>query len=203
MAGTTILNGSLITGSPAILTSDRPARRTIDDVLTAVTASLCDCDAATTRRRSVLLIYSLYSLLMDSARYADKFLLPLHDPEGLDHGFMGVGDIAISDENGDLFECFTVLSVPVTPRSIHQAICRALPFGPERFFLLTTESLPAAEEQRMENVAEDASRSSTCEVIVDHVPRLLRYFLRAWNDPSVFLAAYKQALQEDFAEHRD
>ncbi len=200
MAGTTILSGSLITCDPFISTSRRPLYCTIDSVMATVKGRLSGGNEAATKQRSVLLVYSLYSLLMDSARYADKFLLPLHDPEGLEHGFMGVGDIAISDENSNLFECIQIIpGVSLTPALVKEAFARVLPHDPRRFCLLTTAEPYSENTQAIRRVTDSIYHAQGCEMVVDGLLPALEYSLRLVTDSADFLAAYSQSLQEYFA----
>lgn len=200
MAGITILSGSLITGPASVSSPRHTVHCTIDAVLETVKTHLSDCDTMTIKRRSVLLAYCLYSLLMDSERYQDKFLLPLRDPEGISQLFVGVGDIAISDENGDLFECIQILpDVSLTPALVEAACAKVLPHTPRRFCLLTTTEPYGEDTQTIRRLAGNLSYAHHCEVIVDGFLPTLSYGLRVVTEPSDFLIAYAKALHEDQA----
>ena len=119
MAGTTILSGSLVTSTEFSLPPRFPAHRTVEAVLEAIKNNIFGNAENTRKRRWVLVAYSLYSLLMDSDRYKTKFLLPLRDPEGLGHCYEGVGDFALSDEDGRLYECVQVVPYnTISPASV-------------------------------------------------------------------------------------
>lgn len=151
----------------------------------------------TARRHSILLVYTLYSLLMDSDRYADKFLLPLHDPEGLKHGFVGVGDIALSDDNGDLFECIQIVGVLLNPAFVEEAFSKVAPHTPRRFCLLTTAGVYNENRDALQQACNRIYQIHGSEVIVDGLMPTLNCGVRSLPEPAGFLAAYRQALEED------
>ncbi len=174
-------------------------------VMETVTASVWGNDEATRKRRCVLLAYSLYTLLMDSRRYQNKFLLPLHDPEGLSHGFAGIGDIAISDENGDLYECIEiVVGASLSAAFVAEAYAKVQTHAPRRFCLLTLDTFSSTKLSRQDleairKLTQNIYRTHGCEVTVDGLMRTLNSGLRFLAEPADFLAVYQQALQEDVA----
>ena len=169
----------------------------------AVKDSLWGNAEATRRRRWVLLIYSFYSLLMDSDRYKTKFLLPLRDPEGLGHCYEGVGDFALSDEDGRLYECVQVMPYnALSSASVMEAFAKVQPYTPRRFCLLVTPTLigpklSREDTQAIQQHSKDIYRAHGCEVITDSLMRTLEYGVRLLAEPSNLLAAYSQALRED------
>ena len=188
MAGTTILSGSLTTSDAF----RRLPRRliTMDAVL----------DAVSVKRRAMLLAYSLYSLLMDCDRYKTKFLLPLplHDPEGLGHRYEGVGDFAISDEDGKLYECIEIASsASISPSSVAEAVEKVQTYSPRRFCLLTLGEIDPLDKASLQETSASLSRRYGCEIVVDSLMETISSGLRFLAEPSDLLAAYAQALQED------
>lgn len=135
---------------------------------------------------------------MDSDRYQDKFLLPLRGPEGLTHGFVGVGGIALSDKNGGLFECIQIVGVLLTPALIKEAFLKVSHHTPRRFCLLTTASVYNDHREALRRTCDSLYQTSGCEVIVDGLMPTLDYGIRLLPEAAHFLAAYSKALREDF-----
>jgi DNA (cytosine-5)-methyltransferase 1 len=176
-----------------------PAACTVDAVMETVQAHLFN-NLIAAGRHSVLLVYTLYSLQMDSDRSQDKFLLPLRDPEGLTHGFVGVGDLALSGDNGDLFGCIQIVGVLLTPALIKEAFAQVSPYAPRRFCLLTTAGVCNQDREALRQTCDSIYRTSGCEVIVDSLMSTLNYGVRSLPEPTDFLAAYRQALRENATE---
>jgi DNA (cytosine-5)-methyltransferase 1 len=203
MAGTAILSGSLIVPEALRLVLNHSVHRTVASVIEKVKDSVWGNDEATRRQRCVLLVYSLYALLMDSPRYQNKFLLPLCDPEGLNHGFTDIGDIALSDEDGDLFECAgIVVGASLSTAFVAEAYAKVQPYTPRRFCLLALDTFSSAKLSRqdlqaIERLTQDIYRTHGCEVIVDSLMRTLNSGLHFLAEPADFLAVYSQALRED------
>ena len=148
----------------------------------------------------MLLAYSLYSLLMDCDRYKTKFLLPLplHDPEGIGHRYEGVGDFAISDEDGKLYECIEIASsASISPSSVAEAYARIKTYSPRRFCLLTLGEIDPLDMAGWKETTASLSQRYGCEIIVDSLMETVSSGLRFLAEPSKLLAAYSQALQED------
>lgn len=197
MAGTTILSGSLITTQPFGHSDNRSNPSSITSILEMVASHLSDGNETAAKRRSVLLIYCLYSLLMDGERYQDKFFMPLHDPEVLTHGFTGIGDIAISDDNGDLFECIQIIpNASLSPTGVEKACAGILSYTPQRICLLTIAEPYNVDMNAIRRTTDDIYQSYGCKVLVAGLLPTISDGLRLINEPANFLDTYEKAVQE-------
>lgn len=155
-------------------------------------------------RLPVLAIYSIYAVSMKDEGYADKRLLALKSHTTSDLKSSSIGDIEVEDEKGNFFEAVEVKhNIAITAELIEDAFAKFQGLPLHRYYLLTTAEPNSIDEGKIENVIAEVRKAHGCEIIVNGVLPTIQYYLRRGDRTAAFVAAYTQALQEDFAANTD
>lgn len=144
-------------------------------------------------RLPVLAIYAIYQVLVNNvARYKDAILCPLKSES------YKIGDIDIKHANGRSFESFEILfGKPITARMVANAYEKFKGYDTDRYYLLTTANMDAADWESIEKEVARISQIHGCQVIVNGVYTTLKYYLRLLNDPAEFIDKYVELLKQD------
>lgn len=155
-------------------------------------------------RLPVLAIYSVYAVSMKDEEYADKTLLSLKSHTTSDLRSSSVGDVEIVDAEENFYEAVEVKhNIAITPTLVENAFAKFQQLPLERYYLLTTASPNSTDEAKIEELALQIRHTHGCEVIVNGVLPTIQYYLRRGKRTAAFVAAYTQALQDDFAANTD
>jgi len=155
-------------------------------------------------RLPVLAIHAIYAVSMNDEEYADKRLLPLKSHTTSDLKSSSVGDVEIVDAQENFYEAVEVKhNIAITPTLVEDAFAKfqLVPLG--RYYILTTASPNSSDEPEIETFVAHVRNTHGCEIIVNGVLQSIQYYLRRGNRTAAFVAAYTQALQDDFAANTD
>ena len=155
-------------------------------------------------RLPVLAIYSIYAVSMKDEGYANKRLLALKSHTTSDLKSSSIGDIEVEDEQGNFFEAVEVKhNITITAKMVEDAYAKFQSLPLHRYYLLTTANPNVTDEDRIETVIADIRKAHGCEIIVNGVLPTIQYYLRRGDRTAAFVAAYTQAIQNDFAANTD
>jgi DNA (cytosine-5)-methyltransferase 1 len=159
-------------------------------------------------RLPVLAMYSLYQCLVpELARYKGKGLLPLKSPTGADLKANTVGTIRVVNvTNGQLWEGIEIkYGEAIGLGLVQTAVQKIKMSNVERYYLLSTADVKADERKRLAKYAAMFKNEYECELIMDGLLPVLRYYLPAITNPAEFLDNYGVNLKQDRfvkTEHR-
>ena len=155
-------------------------------------------------RLPVLAVHSIYAVSMKDEEYADKVLLPLKSHTTSDLKSSSVGDVEIADAQENFYEAVEVKhNIAITPTLVEDAFAKFQQLPLERYYLLTTANPNSRDEGKIEELTGRIRSTHGCEVIVNGVLPTIKYYLRRGKRTAAFVAAYTQALQDDFAANTD
>lgn len=150
-------------------------------------------------RLPTLAIYASYQCMMTQvARYAEKKLCPLESHNSADAQSGRIGDIDINNENGSAFEGVEIKhEIPITRQLVADAYEKFKIHNTDRYYLLTTANMNAADWDSIEEEIRRISQIHGCQVIVNGVYSTLKYYLRLMKDPAEFIDRYVELLKVD------
>ena len=155
-------------------------------------------------RLPVLAVYATYAVSMKDEEYTDKILLPLKSHTTSDSKSSSVGDVEITDAQSNFYEAIEIKhNIAITPTLVEDAFAKFQQLPLERYYLLTTASPNSTDDAKIEELSMQIRSSHGCEVIVNGVLPTIQYYLRRGKRTSAFVAAYTQALRDDFAANTD
>lgn len=150
-------------------------------------------------RLPTLAVYAAYQCMMEQvARYNGKTLCPLESHTSADSQSGRIGDIDVNNENGTAFEGVEIKhEIPITAQLVADAYEKFKVHSTDRYYLLTTANMDAADWDSIENAVARISQIHGCQVIVNGVYTTLKYYLRLLNDPANFIDKYVELLKQD------
>lgn len=150
-------------------------------------------------RLPTLAIYSAYQCMMKQvARYNGKILCPLESHNSADSRSGRIGDIDVTDAEGHAFEGVEIKhEIAVTPSLVIDAYEKFKSYNTDRYYLLTTANMDAADWEAINTEIDKISRIHGCQVIVNGVYSTLKYYLRLMNDPAEFIDKYVELFKND------
>lgn len=150
-------------------------------------------------RLPTLAIYAAYQCMMTQvARYKDKILCPLESHNSADAQSGRIGDIDVNNTNGSAFEGVEIKhEIPITAQLVADAYEKFKIHHTDRYYLLTTANMDAADWESIEREITRISQIHGCQVIVNGVYTTLKYYLRLMNDPAEFIDKYVELLKID------
>jgi len=155
-------------------------------------------------RLPVIAIYSIYQILMnDVARYQGKKLQPLRSHLAADARSRAIGDIEVTDENGEYFEAVEIKhNIPINSVIIKDAYEKFKNTSVTRYYLLTTAdpNIENGEEDEVRAVIAEIRKEHGCEIIVNGIIPSLKYYLRLLPQPIKFIERYTDNLNLEFSK---
>ena len=150
-------------------------------------------------RLPTLAIYAAYQCMMKQvSRYSNKKLLPLESHNSSDTQSGRIGDIEIDNENNTAFEGVEIKhEMQITPQLVRDAYEKFKVYNTDRYYLLTTANMDAADWGAIENEIQRIRDLHGCQVIVNGVYSSLKYYLRLLSDPAEFVDNYVELLKVD------
>lgn len=150
-------------------------------------------------RLPVLAIYAAYKCMVNQVdRYRHKILLPLELHTSADLRSGRIGDIEICNEDKSAFEGVEIKHlIQITPQLVKNAYEKFKIHGTDRYYLLTTANMDAADWDGINESIDEIRNIHGCQVIVNGVYSTLKYYLRLINDPAEFIGYYVDLLKED------
>lgn len=150
-------------------------------------------------RLPTLAVYAAYQCMMGQvARYSGKTLCPLESHNSADSQSGRIGDIDVSNDNGSAFEGVEIKhEIPITAQLVTDAYEKFKIHNTDRYYLLTTANMDAADWESIEKEVARISQIHGCQVIVNGVYTTLKYYLRLLNDPAEFIDKYVELLKQD------
>lgn len=150
-------------------------------------------------RLPTLAVYAAYQCMMTQvARYKEKSLCPLESHNSADSQSGRIGDIDVNNENGSAFEGVEIKhEIPITAQLVADAYEKFKIYNTDRYYLLTTANMDAADWESIEKEVDRISQIHGCQVIVNGVYTTLKYYLRLLNDPAEFIDKYVELLKQD------
>jgi DNA (cytosine-5)-methyltransferase 1 len=152
-------------------------------------------------RLPVIAIYASYKILIKEVeRFKSKTLKPLRGHVSPDL-YAGLGDIEITDENGEYFEVVEVKhNKPIDVGMIEDVYWKIKGRNVRRYYLLSTAEpyIKEGEEMKVRSWIEKIMKEHGCEVIVNGVLQTINYYLRLMQNPSEFLEVYTRTLYDEF-----
>lgn len=147
----------------------------------------------------ILAMYAVYQCLMTQfTRYKGKVLCPLESHNSVDSQSGRIGDIDVNNENGSAFEGVEIKhEIPITAQLVADAYEKFKIHNTDRYYLLTTANMEAADWESIEKEVARISQIHGCQVIVNGVYTTLKYYLRLLNDPAEFIDKYVELLKQD------
>lgn len=152
-------------------------------------------------RLPVLAVYAAYQCLVGAVdRYKGMTLYPLEAHNSADRRSGRIGDIEVSDSEGNPFEGVEVKhGIVITPQLISEAYEKFKDRKTERYYLLTTANMDSADVDEIEKIIEKIAHIHGCQIIVNGVYSSIRYYLRMLSDPAEFVDKYVELLKTDDA----
>jgi DNA (cytosine-5)-methyltransferase 1 len=150
-------------------------------------------------RLPTLAVYAAYQCMMNQvARYCGKVLCTLESHNSADSQSGRIGDIDVNNENGSAFEGVEIKhEIPITAQLVADAYEKFKIYNTDRYYLLTTANMNAADWESIEKEVTRISQIHGCQVIVNGVYTTLKYYLRLLNDPAEFIDKYVELLKQD------
>ena len=150
-------------------------------------------------RLPTLAIYAAYQCMMSQvSRFNDKVLCELESHTSADSQSGQIGDIQVNNEDGSAFEGIEIKhNIKITPDLVQHAFEKFMVHRTDRYYLLTTANMDAADWDGINNKIQQISRNHGCQVIVNGVYSSLKYYLRLLNDPADFIDKYVELLKAD------
>ncbi len=150
-------------------------------------------------RLPTLAIYAAYQCMMSQvARYDGKVLCSLESHNSADTQSGRIGDVDINNENGSAFEGVEIKhEIPITRQLVADAYEKFKVHNTDRYYLLTTANMDAADWDAIETEIQRISQIHGCQVIVNGVYSTLKYYLRLVKDPAEFIDRYVELLKVD------
>lgn len=150
-------------------------------------------------RLPTLAVFAAYQCMMSQvARYNGKTLCPLESHNSADLQSGRIGDIDVNNENGSAFEGVEVKhEIPITAQLVADAYEKFKVYNTNRYYLLTTANMDAADWDAIDTEVARVSRIHGCQVIVNGVYSTLKYYLRLMKDPAEFVDKYVELLKHD------
>ena len=170
---------------------------TIIDVLERHFDYRYSCHGAS--RLPTLAIYAAYQCMMTQvARYHGKVLCELESHTSADSQSGQIGDIQLNNADGSAFEGIEIKhNIRITPDLVQHAYEKFMVHRTNRYYLLTTANMDAADWDGINRKIQQISRNHGCQVIVNGVYSTLKYYLRLLNDPAEFIEKYVELLKRD------
>lgn len=152
-------------------------------------------------RLPTLAVYAAYKCMMNEvARYKDKTLAPLEAHTSADSQSGQIGDIQINNADGTAFEGVEIKhKIQITPDLVRHAYTKLMMYRTNRYYLLTTANMDAADWDAINEEIKAIRRNHGCQVIVNGVYSSLKYYLCLLNDPADFIDNYVELLKADEA----
>lgn len=150
-------------------------------------------------RLPTLAIYAAYQCMMGQvARYDEKILCPLESHNSADSQSGRIGDIDVNNKNGSAFEGVEIKhEITITRQLVADAYEKFKVYNTDRYYLLTTANMDAADWDSLESEIRRISQIHGCQVIVNGVYSTLNYYLRLMKDPAEFIDRYVELLKTD------
>lgn len=150
-------------------------------------------------RLPTLAIYAAYQCMMGQiARYNGKTLCPLEAHNSADTQSGRIGDIDINNEYGHAFEGVEIKhEIPISRQLVSDAYEKFKVHNTDRYYLLTTANMDAADWDAIDNEIKRISQIHGCQVIVNGVYSTLKYYLRLIKDPAEFIDKYVELMKSD------
>lgn len=158
-------------------------------------------------RLPVLALYSVYKCLVkETKRFEGKVLLDIESHTSPDSKTGRIGDIDISDENGNVFEAVEVKhGIPITAQLVRDAYEKFKSTQANRYYLLSTANIDSLQLEEINIEIERIKNIHGCHVIANGLTNSLKYYLRLLSDTSEFIKIYVDMIKEDLAlkfEHK-
>lgn len=155
-------------------------------------------------RLPVIAIYSLYSLLMGHPRFTHKQLLPLKSHTTSDIKSDSLGDIELTDLDGNFFEVVEVKhGRSITLAMVRMAYEQIKEHPLDRYYLLTTNSPDTENPTEISKLIKQIYREHGCEIIVNGIISSVKYYLRLIDNTQNFVRIYTEKLLEDYEKGTD
>lgn len=155
-------------------------------------------------RLPVIAIYSLYSLLMGHPRFTHKKLLPLKSHTTSDTKSDSLGDIELTDLEGNFYEVVEVKhGRPITSSMVRMAYEQIKLHPLNRYYLLTTHSPDTEDATEISKLIQQIYHEHGCEIIVNGIISSIKYYLRLIDNTHDFLRLYTRNMQEDYEKGTD
>lgn len=150
-------------------------------------------------RLPTLAIYAAYQCMMSQvARYENKELCPLESHTSSDTRSGQIGDIQVNNEDGTPYEGVEIKHrIAFTPELVRHAFSKLMLHRTNRYYLLTTANMDAADWDAINAEIDSISHKHGCQVIVNGVYSTIKYYLRLLKDPAEFIEKYVELLKID------
>jgi DNA (cytosine-5)-methyltransferase 1 len=155
-------------------------------------------------RLPVIAIYSLYILLIRHPRFTEKQLLPLKSHTTSDSKSDSLGDVEITDAEGNFFEVVEVKhGKPITSAMVRIAYEKLKSHRLNRFYLLTTHIPDTEDAVHIGELIKQIYQQHGCEIIVNGLINSIKYYLRLIDNTNEFVHLYTQNLVQDYEKGTD
>ncbi|MDE6794365.1 MAG: hypothetical protein K2J63_03575 [Muribaculaceae bacterium] len=150
-------------------------------------------------RLPVLALYAIYQLLIEELkRFNAKTLLPLENHTSADSQSGRLGDIDITDEDGNSFETVEVkFDVSIGKEIVERAKEKIQPSSVTRYYILSTASIKKGDESAISQIITQIKNTHGCQIVVNGIVPTLKYYLRLVEKPSDFIEKYARLLASD------
>ena len=152
-----------------------------------------------TSRLPVLAFYAIYqSLMTEVKRFEGKKLLPLENHTSADSQSGRLGDIDITDEDGNPFESVEVKhNIPVSFDIIELAKEKIMPTEVSRYYILSTSGINKRDEDKIASEINRIKNTHGCQIVINGILPSLKYYLRLLDNPTEFIENYVSLLDSD------
>lgn len=152
-------------------------------------------------RLPTLAIYAAYTLLIEDIKsYENLKLLPLAAHEAADLRTESIGDIELSDSEGDIAEALEIKHrIVIDNVIILKAREKILRSKVKRYYILTTHPKCSDIDKSSIEKINVIYREHGCQVIINGVLPTIKYYLRLVSSPKDIIQAYSKLLTTDRA----
>jgi DNA (cytosine-5)-methyltransferase 1 len=158
-------------------------------------------------RLPVLAMHAIYSVMIKQLmRFEGMTLLPLKSHSAADEQTGSVGDIEVSQPDGNIFEALEIKhNQKIEKEVIEDSVRKILGHQLDRYYILTTHQECRPSEEIKLQLREIKDRMG-CQVITNGVLPTIQYYLRMLDSPAAVIPQYVALLREEVAishQHRE
>ena len=149
-------------------------------------------------RLPTIALYSAYQcLLSEVKRFEGKRLLSLEAHTSADSRSGRIGDIQIDDISGPFEGVEVKHGIPITAQLVQDSFEKFKIYQTKRYYILSTADIPNNEKSEISEKIASIKSNHGCQVIVNGIIPTIKYYLRLFEDPSLFIQKYVDNLEAD------
>lgn len=177
---------------------EKPKDLTIDQVISLLTAHFDMHYEKNAPRLPQLALYAIYGCIVVSMeRYHGLVLAPLERMKAANRKSGSVGDVDVLKLDQPVESVEVKFGKPVSVIDVNEAIQKIKSKTVERYLILSTAGIEAAEVSEIEHRLKEFKRTNGCEIIVNGVLESIKYYLRLIRSSTDFILKYTTLVEKD------